>query len=125
MKLEKDDLDAITAAVIEGIKAAGIGAAAAPKTGDKPAGKGTANKPADKPAETKTEPTEDEVKKARAALLEKLKATGEKIGKDNAKAIVGNYADGFANVKFDDFAKLEADLEKAANEAADSGDSEY
>ena len=71
MKLEQDDLDAIAGAVIAGLKAEGLVAAAsapAASTGNKPAGKGK-----DKTTESAPkEPTEDEIKKARAALLEKL-----------------------------------------------------
>jgi hypothetical protein len=126
MKLEKDDLDAIAAAVIAGLKAEGIGATApaTTKTGGKA---GTKDKPADAPKteEAPKGPTDEEVKKARAALLEKLKATGEKIGKDAAKALVANYADGFANVQYADFAKLEADLEAAANEGAGAAGDDY
>lgn len=130
MKLEKDDLDAITAAVIAGLKAEGatIGAAAAPAT--KPAGKGKpADKPADKPAEqpqtTAPELSEEEVKKARAALLAKVKDLGAKTTPENAKSVVGNYAPLLGQVEPKDFAALDADLDAALNAAAEAGDGGY
>jgi len=58
------------------------------------------------------------IQKRRGAVLAKVKALGEKIGRDEAKALINKYAPSMGEVKAADFDSLEADID-AASKAAD------
>lgn len=117
MKIELEDSDIARIAEAVAKVLGGKAPAAAPE--EKATAKGTKakDKPANAPAE-KPEPDADAILKRRGEVLEALKALGAKIGKDEAKKLVSNYAPTMGEVKPGDLDSLEADI-KAAAEAAD------
>lgn len=118
MKIELEDSDIARIADAVAKVLGGKAPAAAPEEKATAKGaKGTKDKPANAPAE-KPEPDADAILKRRGEVLEALKALGAKIGKDEAKKLVSNYAPTMGEVKPGDLDSLEADI-KAAAEAAD------
>lgn len=131
MKLEKEDLAEIAAAVVATLKSEGLVAAAGTTaakdtkaTTSAKDTKGAKDTKAAAPApDEKKEPDADAILKRRAEVLGLVKALGEKIGKPEAKKFIERYAPTMGEVAPKDFDALEADL-KAATEAADKPKSE-
>lgn len=104
MKLDTEDLEAIGAAVVKALKAAG---------GNVAAGTGKA---ADKPATTK--PAGKAKGPKREDVLTKVRELGAKDGKEAAKAVVAEFGAAFGEVPDDKLGELLAAVEaKLAGEA--------
>lgn len=124
IELEDSDIERIAKAV-----AKELGGKAPAASSDKPAsgkGKGADGKASTaKPPEEKPEDNAEAILKRRAEVLAKVKLVGEKIGRDEAKALINQYAPSMGEVKPGDFDALEAELDAKLNAPAKDAEDDY